>query len=109
MYIKSMPKQSGKTTTLIELSESMNIPIYCKNMQEARLIKSMAKNLTHNIPEPIVYSPNNKGNEVKGLKHILIDNLDMFYEIPNEILSIAYAATITSNEPYTNPVLPYIR
>lgn len=74
MKLIRAPRQAGKTTTIINLSNSLEIPIAVGNVHEAKSIKRRAKKMGLNfIPEPFIFTIDN----LRGRKKFLIDNLDL--------------------------------
>ena len=93
MKIFNMPRQYGKTTSLIALSHFTNARIITATMQSARNVEELAKRMNLSIPTPMSYEVFLRG-EGRGTKEnkILIDDLDwvlrqIFYN--SEILAAA--------------------
>lgn len=77
MKLLQAPRQSGKTTTIINLSNNLEIPIAVSNSGEAKTLKRRAKNMGINfLPEPFIFSIEN----LRGRNEFLIDNLDLINE-----------------------------
>lgn len=74
MKLIRAPRQAGKTTTIINLSNSLEIPIAVGNVYEAKDIKKRAKQMGLDfLPEPFIFTINN----LRSRKKFLIDNLDL--------------------------------
>ena len=93
------PRQSGKTSELIRMSEEANAYIITLNRGMAEYVSKMAKAQGHNIPHPIALNDYMRtGFKDSNVKHILIDNADMVLQ---HIFSEATidAITMSSEEP----------
>ena len=79
MIIKIMPRQSGKTTQLIEEARKTDAPIVVKNYRQKMNLKYIA-------PDIAVYTIDEFRKREWAVRHpyrhheVLIDNLDMFLE-----------------------------
>ncbi len=80
MEIIHSPRQSGKTTKLIEKAHNGRYKIIvCHSREEADRIFQVAMRMEKNIPLPITYDEYLKGNFYgKNIESFLIDNVDMF-------------------------------
>lgn len=80
MEILNMNRGSGKTTKLIKISNKTKAPIICRNRNMAKFIKTMAKEMKLEIPEPLLlcdirtkpYRFNRTGET-----GVLIDDIDL--------------------------------
>lgn len=71
------PRQAGKTTRLIELSEKTNAYILTANKRRALFVADLARKQNRNIPQPITVSDFRIGG-FRGtqIRNILIDDAD---------------------------------
>lgn len=77
MKILKMDRGNGKTFHLIKLSAILGSPIICATEQSKKYILDKAKEMTSEIPEPIVVNRNNFEIVMKGRNtDLLIDDLD---------------------------------
>ncbi len=93
------PRQSGKTSELIRMSEETNAYILTPNRVMAEYVSIMAKQQGYNILFPITLDEYMR-SRLKGshVTHILIDNADMvLQQIFNE--ATIDAITMSSEEP----------
>lgn len=75
MEILSMERCSGKTTKLIKISNKTKAPIICRNRNMAKFIKTMAKEMGLEIPNPMTIDMYK--NEKYRYEKVLIDDLDL--------------------------------
>ena len=72
------PRQSGKTSELIRMSEETNACILTPNWIMAEYTAEMAKKQGHDIPYPIALNDYMRtGLRDSNVRHILIDNADI--------------------------------
>ena len=98
------PRQSGKTSELIRMSEETNAYILTPNRMMAQHISKMAEEQGHNILFPVTLdeylNSRFKGSHVR---HILIDDADMILQqIFNEVT--IDAITMSEREPTVQAV-----
>lgn len=72
-----IPRQTGKTTRLIELSERTAAPILCADLKRALFVAKLAAEQGRNIPKPITVNDFRIGG-LRGsrIRNILIDDAD---------------------------------
>ena len=72
-----VPRQTGKTTRLIELSERTAAPILCADLKRALFVAKLAADQGRHIPNPITVNDVRIGS-LRGLRiqNILIDDAD---------------------------------
>ena len=72
-----IPRQTGKTTRLIELSERTAAPILCADLKRALFVAKLAEDQGRHIPNPITVNDVRIGS-LRGLRiqNILIDDAD---------------------------------
>lgn len=81
MKLITEPKGSGKTYQLIMESATNGDYIVCHSSKEAERIFSIANEHKLNIPFPLTYDEFiNKRYYSKGIKGILIDNVDILLD-----------------------------
>lgn len=107
MRILNQDRGTGKTTMLIHTSYTTGYPIIVPTRVMGDYIKSKAKQMGLNIPEPILFSDKTSLDKVTADK-ILIDELGIMLD---EVLAEYFnkpvkAATMTIPVTVTNPDLP---
>ena len=94
------PRQSGKTSELIRMSEQTQTYIVTPTMARAKITAQMAQELGHNIPFPVSLAEYLRSS-FRGsyIKHILIDDGDdLLQELFKEVQ--IDAITISDPEPW---------
>lgn len=87
-------KSGGKTDELIRISNDTKNIIVCSNMNETNRIKSRAKHLKLNIPNPITYYDLNNTQNIRLIGNFIIDNVEDYlsYTFNNKIKGFSMTA-----------------
>ena len=91
------PRQSGKTSELIRMSEQTQTYIVTPTMARAKITAQMAQELGHNIPFPVSLAEYlRSGFRGTFIKHILIDDAD---DVLQELFREVQIDAITMTDP----------
>jgi len=91
------PRQSGKTSELIRMSEQTQTYIVTPTMTRAKITAQMAQELGHNIPFPVSLAEYlRSGFRGTFIKHILIDDAD---DVLQELFKEVQIDAITMTDP----------
>lgn len=96
-------RQTGKTTRLIKISAEEKIPILTMNKGTANLLKSKAKELNLDIPDPISVSQikcRDSENDNNEIPKILVDDAEHILQALLRTYNVGSieAITITTND-----------
>ena len=89
-----MPKRSGKTTKLINISAITGYYIVCCSQKRANEIQSYAKQLGQTIPFPLTFNEFLQKQYSTNIRAVLIDGADLLLES----LSLVKIEAITINQ-----------
>lgn len=105
MEILRMERCSGKTTKLIKISNKTKSPIICRNRNIAKFIKTMAKEMGLEIPNPMTIDMYK--NEKYRYEKVLIDDLDLVLGqfLVTRILYATTSCNITTERKIKYPCL----
>lgn len=96
MEVIQMNRGQGKTIYLIKKSAELKYPIICCSEAQRKIIKSTAKEMKLDIPDPIPINSINFKEKLRGLNYfdkLLID--DLKYVLKRIFDKDIYAATVT--------------
>lgn len=91
------PRQAGKTTDLIEISEKTGVYILTANRNRAKCVFRMAQEQNRNIPFPVtLWDYQKTGFRGSFINHILIDDAE---EVLQELFRTVQIDVLTMTSP----------
>lgn len=97
MLILGGKRVCGKTTELIKMSYTNQIPIIVLNTKRGEMIENLAKREGFKIPKTITYKEFAKGIDGIRINEILIDDVE---DILQDIFKYAKITAITTSIPF---------
>lgn len=97
MLILGGKRACGKTTELVKISYTNQIPIIVLNARRGEMIENLAKREGLKIPKTITYREFIKGTDGIRINEILIDDVE---DILQDIFKYAKITAITTSIPF---------